>query len=365
MRKLLATALAALAPACRSSGLAFDPPEVLPGPVLHVVHVSVDGLHPGAIDVLGPLGAPTFHRLRREGAWTSNARTDPDLAATLPDHACQLTGRPVFGADGHHWLANTDPGWPGTLHLLDGDYVASVFDVVHDSGFSTVLFADKDKFELFRRTWGAFGAPDEVGLDNGTSKLDVARVGGDMELLVRQFLATLSSRDPTYAFLHLRQPDSTGHSAGWDLAPGSRYLAAVATVDAVLGRILVRLETDPGLAGASVLIVTADHAGDLGTTEHVLLPQVGRVESGIIPFHVWGVGVDAGADLYALNAGRRTDPGASIPPMSGPQPIRNGEAGNLALQLLGLPPIPDSTINARRDLRVAGPGPAPRPASRP
>lgn len=342
--------LAALLSSCSSTGLAFDPPEVLPGPVLHVVHVSVDGLHPKAIDVLGPTGAPSFHRLRREGAWTSNARTDPDVAATLPDHACQLTGRPILGSRGHHWVANTDPGNPGTLHLLRGAYVASVLDVVHDSGFSTAFFASKDKFEVFRRTWGRHGAEDVTGVDNGVDKFDVAWIEDDLPALVEQCLVTLGVDHPTYTFLHVRQPDSTGHASGWDLRPGSAYLAAVADVDRLLGRVLARIDGDPELRGHTVLILTADHSGDQGTTDHVLVPAVGLVESGKIPFHVWGPGVDAGADLYALNRATRQDPGATTPSMKGPQPIRNGDAGNLALEVLGLPPIPGSTINARRDL---------------
>ena len=81
---------------------------------------------------------------------------------------------------------------------------------------------------------------------------------------------------------------------------------------------------------------------------------MGLIDSGIIPFYVWGVSIAAGVDLYELNPNTRLDPARSIPSMSAPvQPIRNGDAGNLALQLLGLPVIPNSTINASQDLAVS------------
>ena len=63
----------------------------------------------------------------------------------------------------------------------------------------------------------------------------------------------------------------------------------------------------------------------------------------------------AGEDLYKLNVATRRDPGTGHPLHTDPvQPVRNGDGANLALKLLGLGPIPGSTINVRQDL-VIGP----------
>jgi hypothetical protein len=54
-----------------------------------------------------------------------------------------------------------------------------------------------------------------------------------------------------------------------------------------------------------------------------------------------------------LNPWTRAEPGLARPGNDQrPGPIRNGEAGNVALDLLGLPPVQGSTLNGAHDLRV-------------
>ena len=76
----------------------------------YVIHISVDGLWPDALDGQ-PL--PAFERLRAEGITTDNARADAD---SLPNHTTQLTGRGVAGPDGHNWRVNNDPDLGLTIH---------------------------------------------------------------------------------------------------------------------------------------------------------------------------------------------------------------------------------------------------------
>ncbi len=316
-----------------------------------VLFVSVDGMRPDAVDVLGPEKAPNFHRLRREGAFTSNARTDKTYTITLPNHTCMVTGRGVVGKEGHNWISNGDPKLGQNLHRNHQAYVASMFDVAHDRGLSTALYASKSKFSLYDLSYdGKNGGEDKEGEDNGRDKIDRALIDKDTDKLVEALIGQLQSAPADLTMLHFRDCDSTGHSEKWNLSPNSPYLQTLQRVDGYFGRILAAIDASPDLKGKTWLVITADHGGLTGTKGH---GESRERDNYTIPFYVWGPGVTGGADLYSLNPGSRRDPGAENPEYGAAgQPIRNGDAGNLCLSLLGLPAIPGSTINARQDLGV-------------
>ena len=228
-----------------------------------------------------------------------------------------------------------------------------MFDIVHDNGLSTALYANFAGFRIFDRSWNnRNGAQDRSPPDNGRDKIDSFFTDDDMATVASAFVNDVAQRNYTYAFLHLKEPDYTGHAATWDLTPGSLYLEAVKAVDAVLGMIFKLVDEDPELAGRTAIILTTDHSGGLWTTFMCSCRHI-FVSSGIVPFYVWGPGVTAGADLYDLNPATRANPGGEIPSASAsPQPIRNGDAANLALDLLGLPPVPGSSSNRAQDLSV-------------
>ena len=350
MSRLVVVVVLALATGCAgiSSVPETDEYEHGPGdgPIRYVVHVSVDGLRPDA--VTRQLGAlPAFARLRAQAAFTDNARTDPDFSVTLPNHTAQLTGRGVTGPAGHGWDTNRDPDATVTLHSNRGGYVASVFGVAHDHGLRTGLYASKSKFALFDRSYdGDHGAPDTTGADDGRDKVDVAVIDEDTGDLVGRFIQDMKAEPYGYAFVHLRDPDSAGHVYGWRLWRWHPYMQAVRRVDGYLGQILDAIESDPELAGHTALVVTADHGG----TGHD--HSASRPEHYTVPFYVWAPGVPTG-DLYALGVDRVLDPGRERPGFGAAlQPVRNGAAANVSLALLGLPPVPGSTINADGELRV-------------
>lgn len=331
-------------------------------PVSHVIQISVDALGAKYLEKFladTPNEFPAFSRMRRQGATTLNARTDYTHTVTLPNHTSMVTGRPVQtpadwpAAKGHYWTDNGNfpaPNVPASLHATNPDaqgadgvaaYTATTFEVVHNAGLSTALYSGKSKFRLYSVSFG-----DEFGADNehGRNKIDIAMIGKDVP---DEFIASLKEKAPNYAFFHFANPDKVGHAKGY---LGPEYRDAAKGVDAQLGQILDLLSTDPAWKDKSVVILSADHGGQPGTQSH---GDASQPYNYTIPFFVWGAGVKAGADLYELNATTRTDPGESRPEYAPTgQPIRNGDGGNLALKLLGLPAIPGSHINSKQDLAV-------------
>ena len=310
----------------------------------YVIHISVDALRPDAITTLGPANLPNFYRMRTQGAFTDNARSDYDYTLTLPNHTTELTSRGVLGASGHGWSSNADPSPGETLASNKGAYVAGVFDVAHDNGLRTGAYPGKSKFSLFDTSWDASnGGPDTTGPDNGTDKIDTYLYLDNTATLVNALATNMTTQPFNYAFIHFRDPDTIGETKGF---MGSDYLNTVKAMDGLLGLLFSLVDTNSQLHGRTAIILVADHGGYDYT--HA---DASRREAYTVPFYVWGPGVLAGADLYALNPANRQNPGTGRPLYSATlQPIRNGEAANAALSLLGLGPVPESTLNYVQDL---------------
>jgi hypothetical protein len=331
------------------------------GAVPYVVHMSLDGL--GAVYLqpyvtAAPGQFPNFVRLQTQGAFTYNARCDFGASETIPNHTSMFTGRPALRPAGfpnttHHGYIINAPPESDTYHNagnLNVPYKASVFDVVHDHGLSTGFYAGKSKLNICDRSFDAVnGAIDLIGVDNGRDKIDFAFVGDYSAYYgtpftnqVNALITNLMSGVPKdYSFIHIAEPDLTGHTGGWNDANGN-YSNMVRMVDVQVGRVFAAIESNPVLSNRTTLIVTTDHGGGgiffNGHSEPEFLPNY------TIPFFVWGPGVPAGVNLYSLMP-NRGDPGTNRTDYNTvPQPIRNGDSGNLVLSLLGLPPIPGSLM---------------------
>ena len=323
----------------------------------HVILVSVDGLRPECAGEMLASAYPGLARLAR-GPHTLAARCDPDISITLPNHLDMMTGRLVAGPDGHGWSRNEDPPsrkQGGTLEAAHGSPVKTIFDVAHDRGLRTALVVGKWKFVLLEQSCGEdAGAPDTLEPDDGRDKIDLFTCDPDPQALATITLSSLgvakAAGRRSLVMLHFPNADFAGHAKGWDLTEGSAYRQAVASIDGALRRLLAGIESDEALKGRVAIVLTADHGGGVPFISHT---DPAAPVNFTIPLLVW-LGRDTESrDLYALNPSTRRLPDASqrFTP-DAPPPIRNADAGNLALSLLGLPAIPGSTANAAQDLAV-------------
>jgi hypothetical protein len=309
----------------------------------HVIAISIDGLNPHAIQKLGRSRTPAFHRMMGEGAFTLNARTVREETATLPNHTSMLTGRRVDDKHGGHgYTENFDNG--ETVHRAAGHYVASVFDVVHDNGGSTAMFASKIKFKLYRRTWNTHGARDQTGRDDGHAKIDRFVIDVDDTRLVAKVTAELRHSPREFTFVHLSLPDRVGHANSF---MGKEYLVAVQRTDRLVGRILKTVAAHAALRRHTLVLLTADHGGR-GSAAHYV-PS--KPENYRIPFMAWGPGVPAGRNLYGLNP-RFDSPGDSRTSYRGKQPIRNADIPNVVTDVLDLPRVSGSEFDNPRILNL-------------
>jgi sialate O-acetylesterase len=328
----------------------------------HVVVLSVDGLRPELLAPPLDREHPGVMRLLR-GAHTLQARTDPDTTVTLPNHLDMVTGRLQRGDDGHSWIGNDDPPPPGkggTLREMHGAYVPTMFDVAHDRGLATWVVATKSKFILLDQSADDREGPlDEVDADNGRDKIDrwiclkeSAEVAQVEVSLLRQ--AALRGQR-SLSLMHLGETDAAGHTGAWDLSDGSLYRSAAKRVDDALRFMMEAIDGDPVLRGRVAVILTADHGGGAPPLSHTVVTAPINFT---IPFAVWLCGDGAPTDLYDLNAATRTRPDPAVNPPRDVRgraaPIRNADAGNAALSLLGLPAVATSTVNPSQDLLLSG-----------
>ena len=331
------------------------------GQTAYVIVISVDGGGASYIQNLIDLDLlPNFERFQTEGAWTNNARNDHDYMITLPNHVAMVTSRAVLGdgESGHLWTGNVDPSdTPSAANYSiqnnKGMYVPGVFDVAHDNGLRTALYATKTKFSLFDHSYNnGNGAHDTTGPDNGLNKIDTYVYNSNSLSLTTSFTTAMEANPFNYVLVHYADSDTYGHASGWGSTP---YNNALIAVDGYIGSIFDLITSNSVLQGKTAIILTADHGGN-GTNHGDNNDPLNYT----IPFYVWGPDVEAGADLYDLNSTLRLNPHTGLPAYTDSvQPIRNSESANLSLKMLDLNAIPGSTFNEAQDLSINSNPPVP------
>jgi hypothetical protein len=325
------------------SNVSVPPAPAITSPIRNVVVLSVEGLTTSSLVKLGNAGAPTFMQLRAAGSSTLDART-VERTTSLSNVASIFTGRAVATDIGGHGVI--DGTRATTVHQTAGEYVAGVFDLVHNNGLSTSLFTSDPDAAIFNRSWGTtYGGDDPVWTNDGRDKISKFVYSSDPKALGTAIRNQLETSPTSYLYGQLSGPDIAGHRYGFGSA---EYLAAVRQTDTQLKGLWGTIRRSERLNGRTLLIVTSEHGG-YGRNH----TDASRLQNVRIPFLVWGPGVPAGQSLYAMNPDYR-NPGTALSPYTGWQPIRTSFAANLALEVLRLPAVLGSTMNTQQNFNIFG-----------
>jgi len=228
-----------------------------------VIIVSEDGMRP---DVLTPELAPTHVALMGQGATARLAETVPQ-SDTLPSHASMLSG---FGVAAHGLWWNSWKRGRGYIH------VPTIFSIAHEHGLSTAMFVGKPKL----RHIAGPGSVDHF-----------ERPGYFCGAVSRRAAEYFAVARPDVMFVHFSDPDDFGHARGW---MSKAYLRGVRNTDVCLARLLAAID-DSGLAGETLVIVTADHGGHGRSHSSGRHVEVDRE----IPWIVRGPGITPGTVIDA------------------------------------------------------------------
>ena len=234
---------------------------VYAGPVKHVVIISIDGGKPA---VMRESRMPNLMKMVAEGAHTWNAQTIlPSI--TLVSHTSMLTG--VSPAK-HKVLWND---WVPSRGLVK---VPTVFALAKQAGHTTAAFAGKAKFKHLN-------VPDTL------DRFDIP--GYECGKVAKAASAYLEAHKPDLLFIHFADPDGAGHQDGWGSETQKK---AFADVDDALGIVRESIEK-AGIAGSTVVIISADHGG------HNRTHGTASPEDMTIPWIAWGATVRRGYEISA------------------------------------------------------------------
>jgi len=307
--------------------------------ISHVVTIDAEGLTAKALTKAGGADARFLNALRASGTSTLNARTEPDSTRVLPNAIGMLTGRKVLKAGGGHGVKGGDDGRTVARHAKG--YVRSVYDVVHDAGRSTALYSSDPGAAMIKRSWTKHGAKDKVGANNGRKKINKTVIKPSDKLLLTSFRKG-AKHLKSFTFVQLTDAVRAGEHKGFK---SKGYRKAVKRVDHRIKKIVRTIQANPKTASNTMIVVTAS-AGGKGHSTAGMKKADYRV-----PFIVWGHGVPAGQDIYALNPGLLS-PGSGNAGLTVGQPVRNAMVADLATSALRLPPVPGSMFDSGQDLNV-------------
>jgi len=254
-----------------------------------VIHISVDGLRSDIVKSnLANLSG--FRNLVESGSYTFLANTDANYTVTNPNHVSIWSGLTV-AEHGAYGNSGNPPAYQGN----------TIFDEIEKAGGTSGLYVAKNKLLMLL----ADKSINEKIFDNDQSNANA--------ILAKATQGNLAN----YTFWHISLTDNVGHQNGWESAS---YLNAVNQINIWISN-LINVISDN-----TTLIITSDHGGT--GTDHT---DSNNSLNNTIPVFIYNSSLGKSRDLFKINPSRNF--------------IRNGETGNVGLDILGLSAITGSSLN--------------------
>ena len=251
--------------------------------VKHVILIGSDGFGAYAFE---KAKIPNLRKMMTNGSYTLKAR------AVLPSSSAVNWASMLMGSGpeihGFTEWDSREPELPSAKLGKSGIY-PTIFSLV-----DTQLPNAKKGASY---TWGGIRNLFERKL------VDLDYNGSTDEKTVEHALEFIAEEKPVFTFIHLDEPDHTGHKQGFD---SDEYYEAVEHMDSLVGVILSHIEAN-NMMDDTIIIFTADHGGNRKshggkTLKEVEIPWIaygngilkqGKMESTIVTY-------DTGATIAYL-----------------------------------------------------------------
>ncbi|MNK63529.1 phosphopentomutase [compost metagenome] len=206
--------------------------------VKHVVLIGCDGF--GAY-ALQEAKMPNLKALMSSGSWTDKAR------CVLPSSSAVNWASLLMGAGPtEHGYTEWDSKVPEIPSATKTSY--GIFPTI----FSVIRDQKKEAKTAVVYSWSGIGYLFEKVAVN------IVVNGNDKDDFCTDTAATIIKKEkPYFTFLHLDEPDHTGHAIGHRTP---EYYKQLELVDQRIGKI-VQAVKDAGIADETIILVTADHGG--------------------------------------------------------------------------------------------------------
>ncbi len=214
--------------------------QAQPKSIKHIVLIGCDGFGAYAIP---EAKMPNLKKMMQEGAWSLKARS------VLPSSSAVNWASMLMGAGptihGYTEWGSKVPEIP-SADSTENKKFPSIFSLIHQQlpGAKTALIY----------SWSGIGPLLEL---KNISTVVAGPAGDNDEFCTDAAVKIIKENMPLFTFLHLSEPDNTGHKIGHGTPA---YYSELEKLDLRIGRVLQAIK-DSGMENETIVLLSADHGG--------------------------------------------------------------------------------------------------------